>query len=69
MSPGGQTLRRIIHKKYIKSDKLPSIEESNKKTIHDKIGSKTVQIKKDIFDQTQLEVENDLRNNTYPLFI
>lgn len=60
---------KIIHKKYIKSDKLPSIEESTKKTIHDKIGSKTVPIKKDIFDQAQLEVENDMRNNTYPLFI
>ncbi|XP_069124534.1 axin-1-like [Argopecten irradians] len=59
---------RVIHKKYIKSDKLPCISEATKKDIHEKL-QKRVNLNREIFDEAQTEVEQDMRNNTYPLFI
>lgn len=59
---------RVIHKKYIKSDKLPCISEATKKDTHEKL-QKRVDLNRDIFEEAQSEVEQDMRNNTYPLFI
>jgi axin 1 len=63
-----QNVIRVIHKKYVKSDKLPCVHAETKRIIHDKIQRRT-DLTAEIFDAAQGEVEEDMRNNTYPLFL
>jgi len=59
---------RVIHKKFVKSDKLPCVQEETKRLIHDKL-QKRQGLESGIFDAAQSEVEKEMRINTYPLFI
>ncbi|KAK3610677.1 hypothetical protein CHS0354_028064 [Potamilus streckersoni] len=63
-----QNVIRVINKKYIKSDKLPFLTEESKHEIFDKIQRKN-ELDQSIFDMAQGEVEHEMRNNTYPLFL
>lgn len=64
-----QNLVKAIHKKYIKTDKLPCISEVTRHYIHEKLQKKSFLTDQGIFDTAQREVEEHMRKNTYPLFI
>ncbi|XP_071128521.1 axin-1-like isoform X6 [Mytilus edulis] len=64
-----QSIIRAIHKKYIKTDKLPCISELTRHYIHEKLQKRTFAAGQGIFDKAQMEVEEHMRKNTYPLFL
>jgi axin 1 len=57
---------KIIHKKFIKSDKLPYVDLNTKRKI-----SESIQTSMDvcIFNEAQTQVEEYMKNDTYPLFL
>lgn len=57
---------KIIHKKFIKSDKLPYVDFNTRRTITDNIQSG---IDVTIFSDAQSQVEDYMKNDTYPLFL
>lgn len=59
---------KAIHKKFIKTDKLPFITERTKTLILEKLQKKNV-ADQGIFDNAQKEVQEHMRKNTYPLFL
>lgn len=58
---------KVIHKKYIKSDKLPCISSDTKQLICDRVQRKFSD--QTVFDSAQIEVEREMRNKIYPLFL
>ncbi|XP_045210940.1 axin-1-like [Mercenaria mercenaria] len=57
---------KIIHKKFIKSDKLPYVDLNTKRKITESIQSG---MDVSIFSEAQEQVENYMKNDTYPLFL
>lgn len=57
---------KIIHKKYIKSDKLPYVDIRTKKKISENI---LTGMDMTIFSEAQSQVETYMKNDTYPLFL
>lgn len=59
---------KIINKKYIRMDQSLGINATTRRDIAYKIANK-VNMSRDIFDAALTEVENSMRENTYPLFL
>lgn len=57
---------KIIFKKLIKGDKLPFVDSSTKRIIAENINSGSYMT---LFDEAQSQVENYMKNDTYPLFL
>lgn len=57
---------KIIHKKFIKSDKLPYVDINTKRKVTESIQS---EIDVTIFSEAQAQVEEYMKNDTYPLFL
>ena len=63
-------LVRVIYRKYIKGDLLPSLAPEMKRKIYERI--RVTDCSSDlisIFDDAQAEVERCMRNDSYPLFL
>lgn len=61
-------IQKAIYKRYVRSDRIKCISKAVKKDIADKISSKAC-LDPSIFDAAQAEVENYLREVTYPAFL
>ena len=61
-------IQKAIYKRYVRSDKVKCISKEVKKEIADKVSSKST-LDHCIFDAAQEEVENSMRNVTYPAFL
>lgn len=61
-------IQKAIYKRYVRSDKIKCISREVKKDIADKVASKA-SVDPCIFDAAQAEVENYLREVTYPAFL
>lgn len=57
---------KIIFKKLLKGDKLPFVNSNTKKTIAENINHGTYMT---LFDDAQSQVEEYMKNDTYPLFL
>lgn len=57
---------KIIFKKLLKGDKLPFVDSNTKKTIAENINHGSYMT---LFDEAQSQVENYMKNDTYPLFL
>ena len=61
------SLVKLIYRKYIKGDQL-LLKPDIKRNLADRL-SKKENINQSIFDEAQKEVEESMRNDTYPLFL
>lgn len=61
-------IQKAIYKRYVRGDKVKCISKDVKKDIADKVSSKST-LDHCIFDTAQEEVENSMRNVTYPAFL
>ena len=62
-----ENLAKLIYRKYIKGERL-SLKAEIRKDIADKLARKEG-LNQNIFDEAQTDIENSIRNDTYPLFL
>lgn len=65
-SKDAQQVIKVIHKKFIKSEKLPCLDVKTKQEISQSINSNW---NLTIFNEAQSQVEEYMKNDTYPLFL
>ncbi|KAH9504030.1 hypothetical protein Btru_067566 [Bulinus truncatus] len=61
-------LQKVIYKRYVRSEKVKCISKEVKKEISENVSTLST-LDKSIFDLAQEEVENYMRNVTYPAFL
>ncbi|KAK0049197.1 axin-1 [Biomphalaria pfeifferi] len=61
-------LQKVIYKRYVRGDKVRCISKEVKKEIAENVSTSST-LDKSIFDSAQEEVENYMRNVTYPAFL
>lgn len=63
-------LMRTICKRYIKGERLPFVDSETKKTVAECVTSQNeTNVNVTLFDAAQSQVENYMKNETYPLFL